>query len=391
MTYFVGIDLAKYKHDCFIQDHNGEVIRHSFTFTNNQTGFYELFSILESLDHSQEIKIGLESTGHYGSNLKQFLKTNNYSFMEFNPLLIKNFSKATTLRRTKTDKIDSALISTYLTTVDYKPNTNQSYHIHALKSLSRLRDSLVKQRSQILVCMTNVLDVTFPEFKPFFNKSLTSKTCLYILENYGSPEKISRMNIDSYNKMKKTIHHTISYPKFEELKMLAKNTVGTTDDIYLFELMTLIEIYKTFKKKIEDIDTQLTEHYLSLNSKIHTIKGISTVTAAGIYAEFGNISNFDTFNQMLAFSGLDPSKNESGQESHKGKMVKHGSSHLRQLIMNASDSFALHNPVIFQYQLKKRNEGKHWRVVQSHVARKLIRVIFYLEKNNKNFNADLLR
>ena len=61
--------------------------------------------------------------------------------MEFNPLLIKNFSKSTTLRRTKTDKIDSALISTFLTTVDYKPNTNQSYHIHALKSLSRLRDS----------------------------------------------------------------------------------------------------------------------------------------------------------------------------------------------------------------------------------------------------------
>lgn len=58
------------------------------------------------------------------------------------------------------------------------------------------------------------------------------------------PKKISHMNIDSYNKMKKQLRHTISYPKFEKLKDLAKNTVGTTDDIYLFELSTLLDIYK---------------------------------------------------------------------------------------------------------------------------------------------------
>lgn len=94
---------------------------------------------------------------------------------------------------------------------------------------------------------------------------------------------------------------------------------------------------------------------------------------------------------MLAYAGLDPSRNKSGEEKHSGHMVKHGSSHLRQLIMNVADSFALHNPVIYQYQSKKRKEGKHWRVAQSHVARKLIRVIFYLEKNDVDFNADLLR
>lgn len=58
------------------------------------------------------------------------------------------------------------------------------------------------------------------------------------------PKKISHMNIDSYNKMKKQLRRTISYPKFEKLKDLAKNTVGTTDDIYLFELSTLLDIYK---------------------------------------------------------------------------------------------------------------------------------------------------
>ena len=391
MTYFVGIDIAKYKHDCFIHDHNGVVIHHSFTFSNNQTGFKELLSVLDSLDKSQKIKIGFEATGHYGSNLKQFLKATDFDFMEINPLLIKQFSQATTLRKTKTDKIDSALISRYLSTVDYKPTSNQSYHIQALKSLSRLRDSLVKNRSQILVRMTVVLDIIFPEYKPFFDNKLNSSTCIYILENYGSPERISRMNMESYNKMKRKLRHTISYGRFTSLKDLAKNTVGTTDDIYLFQLNTLLEIYKNIDNKIKNIESKIIQEYRQTNSHIHTIKGISEVSAAGIYAEFGGVHNFMNPNQMLAFAGLESSRYQSGQENFKGHMVKHGSGHLRQIIMNVVDTFALNNPVIYDYQLKKIKEGKHWRVAQTHVARKLVRIIFHLEKNNMDFNSNLLK
>ena len=391
MTYFVGIDIAKYKHDCFIHDHNGEVIRHSFTFSNNQTGFKELLSVLDSLDKSQKIKIGFEATGHYGTNLKQFLKANNFDFMEINPLLIKQFSQATTLRKTKTDKIDSALISRYLSTVDYKPTSNQSYHIQALKSLSRLRDSLVKNRSQILVRMTVVLDIIFPEFKPFFDNDLTSKSCIYILENYTSPNRISRMNKESYDKMKRKLRHPISYARFTELRELAKNTVGTTDDIYLFELDALLEIYKTLDKKIKDIENKIITEYRQTNSHIHTIKGISEVSAAGIYAEFNGVNYFTNPNQMLAFAGLDVSRYQSGNQDSKGRMVKHGSSHLRQIIMNVVETFALHNPVIYDYQTKKIKEGKYWRVAQTHVARKLVRIIYHLEKNNMDFDSNLLK
>lgn len=261
MTCFIGIDIAKYKHDCFIADHNGEAIRKSFTFVNNHIGFHELLLVLKSLDVSQEIKIGLEATGHYGSNLKQFLKSHDFDFMEFHPLLVNRFPKASTLRKTKTDKIDAMLISDYLMTVDYKPISHKSYHIHALKSLSRLRDSLVFNRSQILVRMTGVLDVIFPEFKAFFGHSLKSKSCLYILENYTSPEKISRMTIDSYKKMSSTLRKTISYKRFCDLKQLAKDTAGTTDDIYIFQLLSLLEIYKTFESQITDIENQIIDEY----------------------------------------------------------------------------------------------------------------------------------
>ena len=191
--YLIGIDIAKYKHDCFIIDNNGQVIRDSFSFDNSQEGFLYLLDVLKSLDRSQKIKIGLEATGHYGTNLKLFLNDHGYSFMEFNPLLVKRFASSHSLRRTKTDKCDASLIASVLSdpTIKYKPYRFSSYHILELKTLTRFRESMIKQRSLQLVQITNILDKIFPEFKPFFGNKLSS-TALFILSKYKKPSRIAR-------------------------------------------------------------------------------------------------------------------------------------------------------------------------------------------------------
>lgn len=50
MTYYVGLDIAKFKHDCFILDSNGEVIQESFSFKNDSMGFNQLLDVLNALD-----------------------------------------------------------------------------------------------------------------------------------------------------------------------------------------------------------------------------------------------------------------------------------------------------------------------------------------------------
>ena len=391
MTYYVGLDLAKYKHDCFIMDENGDYTKESFSFNNDVIGFNTLLNVLKTLDPNQEKRIGLEATGHYGSNLKIFLEKNDYSFMEFNPILISRFSKATTLRKTKTDKIDAKLIAMYLMTVDYKVYPLKSYHLRNLKSLCRSRDSLVKDRSLQLVKLTNVLDLVFPEFKPFFNKSLKSATALYLLENYTVPSKIARLTKESYSKMKTKLRKTISYAKFIELKELAKNTVGSEDSILTYELNLYLDLFKELDFKINDIESLIIEEYKTMNSHIHTIPGIGIISAAGIYSEIGEISRFNTADQLVAFAGLDVSRYQSGESDVTGKMVKHGSSYLREYLMNVAETSLIHNPSLYEYYLKKRNEGKAHRVALSHVAKRLIRIIISLEKNDTNFDMSKMR
>ncbi len=93
---------------------------------------------------------------------------------------------------------------------------------------------------------------------------------------------------------------------------------------------------------------------------------------------------------MLAFAGLEPSKNKSGTKDTNGKMVKHGSSYLRQTIMNVAMISMVHSPKLYDYYLKKRSEGKCHRVALSHLCRKLIRIIFILETTKSDFAYDKL-
>ena len=100
--YFIGIDISKYKHDCCIISAATQKVVSKVTIKNNKAGFDELLSIINSLSNPEDIRIGFESTAHYALNLELFLENAHHSFTEVNPVLIKEYKKSTTLRRTKT-------------------------------------------------------------------------------------------------------------------------------------------------------------------------------------------------------------------------------------------------------------------------------------------------
>lgn len=97
---YVGIDISKYKHDCFILSDFGEVVNSGFSFANNAEGFGLLQNELDHCGRGN-VRIGFEATGNYGINLKLFLEKIGFDYMEVNPLLIKEHIKGNTLRRTK--------------------------------------------------------------------------------------------------------------------------------------------------------------------------------------------------------------------------------------------------------------------------------------------------
>lgn len=388
--YFIGIDISKYKHDCCIISAADQKVVSKVTIKNNKAGFDELLTIINSLSNPEDIRIGFESTAHYALNLELFLESSLLTFMEVNPVLISEYKKSKTLRRTKTDSVDCESIARWLMTVEYKPHSKGFYHAYSLKSLTRLRDKLIRQRSFYLVKITNVLDHTFPEFKPFFNERL-SKTALYLLENYGSAEKMARMNSASYEKLRSLSRGKFSPQQFLRLKELAANTVGVNNSIFDVELNSLLSLYKSLVKEINTIEKEINKLIEEVHPHYMSVPGIGPLSAAVIYSEYGDISNFTNPGQMLAFAGIEPGINESGTESHGGKMVKRGSSQLRYTLINCCLPLIRFDMTFATYYAKKRGEGKPHRVAITHVAKKLIRVIYALERQDIDFNAQKLR
>ena len=387
MIYYVGIDISKFKHDFCIISNAGEVIVENSSFENNIKGFQSFLDQLKPYDKTQ-VQIAFEATGHYSSNLESFLNNQEYSFMKINPLVVHQFLKARSLRRTKTDKADSLAMANYLMSVPYVPNSKVLYHINTLKSLCRTREVLIKERSKFAVLLTNELDKSFPELKAFFNNTFSS-TFLFILGKYKNAYHISLMK--DYDSLRKISHGKFSYAKFIKLKELAKNTIGYHDDNTDLLISTYISIYNDFNNRIDPIDKQISTIIKELNPRMLSIPGLGEISAASILSEYGDITKFSSPNKMLAFAGLEPSVIQSGTLETNGKMVKHGSGHLRYSIMNSAMIIIRYSPVFYDYYNKKRNEGKCHRVALSHVCKKLIRVIYSLEKYNQDFNPSLLK
>lgn len=388
---YIGIDISKYKHDCIVIDDAGVIIRNVFSFDNSRTGFDQFMEMYRSLDPQEIKKIGFEATGHYQDNFKVFLERSGIEFMQLNSLLVHKFKNSQTLRGVKTDKTDARLIASYLSSIEFKPYPKISYHTLALRSLCKRHFDLINERTKYLLRITNFLDRTFPEFKEFIKGNIKSKTAMYILHNYAIPSKIININIQSYENLRKESHGHFSVAKFNKLKELAKNTIGFSYETDLFEIKSLLRVYDTLQDGISLVENEITTIMSKINSHIPSILGIGKVSAATMIAEIEDITRFNDPNKLLAFAGLDPRIYQSGTQEFKGRMNKKGSVVLRRVLMNCSESILMYNPAFYLYYRKKRDEGKSHRIAISHVARKLVRIIYKLETEHIDFDLSFVK
>ena len=164
---FVGIDVAKNKHDCFITNTDGESLFNSFTITNNLDGFNDLYRKISSVtENITKVKVGLEATGHYSYNLLGYLLDKGFPTYVINPLHTNLYRKSLSLRQTKTDKVDARTIASMLMSdVNLKSYSDTSYHNEELKSLTRYRFDKVKERSALKVSISRLVCILFPELE----------------------------------------------------------------------------------------------------------------------------------------------------------------------------------------------------------------------------------
>lgn len=386
---YVGVDIAKTNHYASIVNHStGEIIENPFLVTNNKQGFDLLYSKIKDLD-KENVLIGLESTAHYGNNFIFYFHEKQFKLGLINPIQTSTLRK-TRIRKVKNDKVDSLLICEALSLGYYNLLSNYDIELLEIKSLCRFRKELKDKVSSAKIQLDSFVDQVFPELNCFFKNNLDIKTAHELLKLYQSPQDISKINLTKLsNLLIKSSRGKYDKNRAIELKQLASRSVGINNSALCIQIKMTIELIELLESQIKDIEKQVSEFIKKSDNVITSIPGIADTTAAIIISEIGDINRFNNPSQVLAFAGLDPSVKQSGTfNASSTRMSKRGSSLLRYALILAANNVQLNTKTFSNYYNIKRAQGKLHYNALGHCAGKLIRIIFYMLKNNVKFNLD---
>ena len=174
------------------------------------------------------------------------------------------------------------------------------------------------------------------------------------------------------------------------LRNAARCSVSSVMPAKSLELRHTIRLIRELDAEIEDIETAIQSMMDEIQSPITTIPGMGVRMGAMILAEIGDFSRFDSLDKILAYAGKSPSTYQSGQLSLSGTyshMEKRGSRYLRYALNNATKYVCHWAPTFAAYLAKKRAEGKHYNVALSHAAKKLVHLIYAMEKSRLPYSS----
>ena len=389
MNYFLGIDIAKTNHVASLINNNGDVVIRAIKFTNSNEGFNKLLNTIQSkLGDLSNIEVAMEATGHYWLSLYSALTDNNFNVSVYNPYQIKSYRGAYNNRKQKNDIIDSIIIADYLRVFGSKESKFPEEKLLSLKQLTRFRANIAANVSSLKVQVIGLLDKVFPEYKKLFCDTF-GNTSKQLLLNCPTPDDIINISTTKLaNLLSKNSKGRFNKDTALHIKEVAKSSFGIkfTTDACSFEIKQLINQIVFLESQIDAVSKEIKELYNKLDSHLLSVPGIGDNLAPIILAEIGDINNFDKPSKLIAFAGTDPSENQSGNKlSSNDKTSKRGSPYLRHAIYTASLVAISNEPELRAYYDKKISEGKHHFVALAGISRKLLTIIYYILKEDRDY------
>jgi len=173
------------------------------------------------------------------------------------------------------------------------------------------------------------------------------------------------------------------------MRIQEENRLGVSHD----SVETSIKEHISYlEKEIENVKRDITDQINKdpdLKSKkdlLNSIPGVSDTTSASVLAELHIFERFSCVQQVVAFMGLAPRQNESGNFKGKSRICKIGNSRLRKALYMPALAAIRFNPIIKEFSQRLRNRGKYGKVLVCAVMRKLVHMIYGILKSAKPFN-----
>ena len=375
---YLGIDIAKNSHVASAISADGEILISPFLFSNDISGFSLLIETIKPFAADQ-LLIGMESTAHYAENLIFFLFNRGYKVVVINPLQTAALRRSS-IRKTKTDKVDSFLIAQALILYSYTPLQQWDVHTLTLRGLCKTRQNLILMRTRYKIQLGAFVDQLFPELNRFFRSGLHINTSYQLLKRHPRPCEIKNLHLTYLsNLLSKASRGRFTKQDAVRLRKFAAVSVGIDSPILSLQIRQAIHQIELFTQQITQVDSSIIAAMERIDSPIMTIPGIGYINGAMILSSIGDVSRFPDPSKLLAYAGLDPAVIQSGNfNARSTRMSKRGSSLLRYALINAAHNVAKNNVTFGDYYAAKIAQGKSHYSALGHTAHKLVRIIFVL-------------
>lgn len=383
----VGIDVSKGKSTVCIMKPCGEILESPFDIGHTADELDSLISLIKSFD--EEIRVVMEDTGHYHLPVATYLSSHNIFVCCVNALRMKKFCSQS-IRRAKTDKIDSIKIAAF--GITYWNELVKAYPSDViydeLKFLARQYYQVTGMLVKSKVNFSNLLDQVMPKINDVLSNQGGNHKLTEFVSRYIHFQNILDMGekkfTSDYCKWAKKKGYRLNERKATEIYAIAQNGIPTLPNsqsvkIAVSEAIKLIhsieESRNTILAQMQDLCNTLPEY-----SVVKEMDCIGDTLAPRIIAEIGDVRRFKNKHSLVAYAGIDAPPYQSGAfHASERHISKRGNSYLRKTGYEIMQSLIKHKPAdnaVYDFIQKKRSEGKCGKEAMIAGLNKFLRVYY---------------
>lgn len=388
----LGIDVAKRSHTATLLGEDGAPVFQGVTIGHSREGVDAFLALLGEHAPPGGALVGMEATGHYWKVLFQHVFRAGCEVRLLNPILT-SAKRSGEIRGGKDDGPDSRRIAEVLRKEGLRASVVPEGDAKALREMGRLRFRLSKAATAEKQRLEARLDVAFPEWKGLFSDVFGAASLAALLE-FPTAAHVARADSRRLaGVLDRASRGRLGRDKARELKAAARASFALDgeQEALAEEIRFLVERIRQYAGQIARVDKRCQSLFPEEQAVLRTASGIGPAWAATILGEvlpFFDPALRNGGKKFVAAAGIDVRPFSSGQMKTPGRMSKRGSKYLRTAAMQAAAAavnFARDPALVAMYERQKAR-GKHHLVALSHVARKILHIVFALLKTGRPYS-----
>ena len=390
MMNAVGIDVSKRKSTVTILRPGDKVVLDPVDIPHTQSSLEDLIALVRGLDG--DTKVCMECTGHYYEPMASSLSDAGIFVSAVNPLLISMFG-GESLHTVKTDKADSKKIARFALA---RWSKLPQYGImdetrNQLKIMNRQFGFYTDRKTAMKNNLIALLDQTYPGANSFFDSHARDdghQKWVDFVYTYWHVDRVRSMTLNAftkdYQKWCKRAGYNFSPTKAEEVYEASADLIAVfpKDDTTKLLIRQAVNALITVSVAVETLRTKMNETAATLPEYpvVMGMRGVGSSLGPQLIAEIGDVTRFEKRGSLIAYAGVDPGKNDSGDHNQKSVPTsKKGSPHLRKTLFQIMDSLIKTSPVgdpVYDFLDKKRSQGKPYYVYMTAGMNKFLRIYY---------------